>query len=135
MIIKSDFVTNSSSTAYIIIDMNKPHLNLVESLDNWNAKVDPSLYHFFEVIEYKDFTPCEIEELKVYNNFNNPIDWISEIMGKCNQLGSREVYIKSLKALKDGKTVHHLVIDDQCNGITDFIDSSKNLEIIYCKNC
>lgn len=132
MKIKSSFVTNSSSTSYIIFDTNNPPLNLPITFGNLCAGGNPYAYGFFEIKEYRTFRPSEVEELKYYNNNCQEPDWVTDIMGsKYNRLGSNEAYLNSLKALNEGKTVHYITVNNNLD-VETLAELAKNLKIIYC---
>ena len=130
MKIKTSFVTNSSSTSYIIIDSNKKPIDLYQSLNNWNnSDITEGIY--LDIDELETFKHEEIEDFKIYNNYGKKLDWIQEIVGvHYGKMETKKAYNMALENLKKGKTVHYIILERSVN-IDEFVRYENNLEIVY----
>lgn len=134
MKIKAGFVTNSSSTTYIIVDTNEKPLDIEKELTEWHEEVEEGRFNYFELQEVGTFTPGEIKKFKTFNNYDKELDWIEEATGvQYNRAGSRKICSNILNILSQGKTIHFLVVNNSMN-LKEFVDCSNNLESIYCSD-
>ena len=132
MRIKVGFVTNSSSTTYIIVDTNENPLDIENEVLEWNMEVDPSEVDLVEIRCCETFKPDQIQKLKEWNNYGKKPDWVQEIMGvPYNQFGSKKLYSASLAAVRNGHTVHFVITDNTVR-LDDFVSATDNLKLLYC---
>lgn len=127
MKIKADFITNSSSSAYIIVE-NTPASDLELDVLAWKngIKNDGHLIKDYQVFEVND-----IDEVKTYNNNGKPLDWIQEITGiKWGELG--DCYDQIVERIKNGQTVHYIEVE---RGEVDLEELTKDydVQIIWCE--
>jgi len=104
MKIKTDFITNSSSSAFIIIE-NTPIKDLnIEEL----ALEDGVKKHYIN--EYLIFKGGEIKELQKYHNGGKPFDWIEIITGvEYGIMGA--CYEDTSHSVKNNQTVHYFICE------------------------
>jgi hypothetical protein len=134
MKIKTGFVTNSSSTTYIIIDTNDTPLDIEKELIEWDKETKVGRFDYFELNEVASFAPDEIKKFKTFNNYDKELDWVEEATGaRYNKVGSRKIYSNILNILSKGKAIHFLVVNNNMN-LLEFIDCSNNLKLAYCSD-
>jgi len=113
MKIKSDFVTNSSSTSYILIitpeDVDYLY-SFIEELQEKNNNSETSIGNTLETIK----------ELKEYVN-GEPLDWVREARGPKFLWMDKTEYDICYKGIKEGKVAIEVSID--YNGGSEFEES------------
>lgn len=136
MRMKIDFVTNSSSTGYVIIDKNNPTIKIYDLIQTWCAESniegeDGYGYSIsFDLDHCETFKPDEIEEFKKFCNFDKELDWIQKATGfKYNRLKS-EAYNISLQHLNNKNSVHFVVADRSIT-MEEVIRDIENIEIAH----
>lgn len=101
MKIKADFVTNSSSTAYIVVDSSKNYGDLKNLL--WE-----------EGVKKRDIEHCitfnSVEDVEEFNNYGDPLDWIEKITGPPQNYMS-ELYDIARSLARQGKQVSFLELE------------------------
>lgn len=120
MKIKNSFVTNSSSTSFIVIV--KPYYldSFLDSIAEMNqhpdAEEECGLYYIFK----------NIDELNEYTN-DEPIDWISKITGPKFVNLNKESYLKCKEEIEKNNYICEVFID---NNLCEYFDDLYNMNII-----
>lgn len=113
MKIKSDFVTNSSSNCYILLDTSKK---------GRFSEIDDILEKCSKELEYVDSasldsTFCNLEELDEYTN-DGPLDWVQKARGPRMWNLGRDMYDECKRVLKNSEGMIHIVTFDRNMDIT-----------------
>jgi hypothetical protein len=107
MKIKSDFVTNSSSNCYIVIDTSKNGLC---------EPIEKLLKECTSQLEYADSAGIDatlscLDELNEYTN-DGPLDWVQKAVGpNMWNLGQEEYDVCKKALISSGSTVHIISFD------------------------
>jgi hypothetical protein len=110
MKIKSDFVTNSSSSSYILNVCDDDYDGLIEFLKLLDE--DPLASNEGVGIT-EEFT--DIKVLQEYTNGNEPLDWAQKARGPNFEYLSEAQYDAALKILKEGNTALYISVDREVN--------------------
>jgi hypothetical protein len=120
--LKTDFVTNSSSTAFIVSlpeEMLAEFYGFVNILDK-NPDYDDEGVSIFSQLD-------SVRELYEYTT-NKPYDWISKAMAPKFVNMTKEYFEKCLKCIKKGNTV--LLVDVNYNASEEFETSKYQKYIV-----
>lgn len=125
MKIKNDFVTNSSSTSFVISITKDVEHKFIEFMDSFHVN-DSERYNESGI----GYVFENIQELQEYTN-NGPVDWVKRITGPKFVNMRRDNYEKCLAVLKDSDNIIYYVFIDS-NTIEKFSNSEWYNNIIIC---
>lgn len=140
MKIKADFVTNSSSTGYIILDKNNPSIKIYDLIQTWcngrnsyaENENDEDYFVCCDLDYCETFGPNEIEKFKKFCNFDKELDWIQKITGlKYTRLKNDDAYNISLQLLINKNSIHFVVADKSVLMEEIIKDDIENLEVFF----
>ena len=121
MKIKSDFVTNSSSTAYIITDTHfKGRSKYIT--DKMNFSLTEFRRKHDWTVSGKISTFKNVDQLDYYTNGEREVDWAQKPRGPEFYYVPENEYLEMRGYIQDGKTVHYLIIDRNVDMSRHMID-------------
>jgi hypothetical protein len=107
MKLKMDFVTNSSSTSYLIAEKSEDKKSQLKKILRKNK------YPIKQIETFVTFT--KKEHLDTYKKFGKiKVDWVERAMGKRygGWLSWDETYIECVECLKDYGLIHYLIVNN-----------------------
>lgn len=117
MKVKSDFVTNSSSNCYLVLDISK---------NGRFKEIDEVLEKCSNELEYVDLAQldCTFYNLRDLDEYTNdgPLDWVQEVMGpKMWNLGM-DTYAACKEIFENHKGMVHMIHFDRNMDISDELE-------------
>jgi hypothetical protein len=124
MKIKINFITNSSSTAYLITGDDHILKNIVSLLRHYKVRKR-------DIEEFKYFDARKrIEPLKKYH-FGRELDWVDKATGydpEYGKLGSKDMYKDATNQILNNKSVAIIVVDHNSHAFE--VLSDQDVDII-----